>query len=552
MIEQNSIENLKQRLDIVDVVGHYLELKRSGASFKTVCPFHDDTNPSLHVSPAKQIFHCFVCGAGGDAITFVMDYEKLSYPEAIEKLASIYNFSLTYTQNDENLNNQKKTLDMLNLYYKKCLSENQIAKAYLKNRGIFNSSIEKFSIGYAGESFSTLSFLKNSGITISEAKDVGVADIGEKGKAYAKFIQRITFPIHAQNGKLVGFGGRTISNHPAKYINSPQTKLFNKSRLLYGYDKAKQDILKQNSIIITEGYLDVIMLHQAGFTNTVATLGTALTNEHIPLISRGEPKVILSYDGDMAGITAAFKASKMLSLHSIEGGVVIFKDGVDPADMVQAGENEKLSKLFSNPKPFVEFCLEEIVKKFNIHEPLQKQKALYECQIYLKDLPKIVSSSYGGLLANMLGIKENMVKLSSSQTKTIQNNPKKFEDFQELSIIKTILQTPGLIDTVLDTIEPSMFRVHFEEISLLLNNNTQNPMLRRILMWEDVKTFNEHELKNALLNILVSFYQEELKKVKSKQNLSYEDKSFFIQKIQNILFKLKKGELVSYESFSTI
>ncbi len=551
MIEQNCIENLKQRLDIVDVVGHYLELKRSGASFKAVCPFHNDTNPSLHVSPAKQIYHCFVCEAGGDAIKFVMEHEKLNYPEAIEKLASMYNFSLTYTQNNQNQTNQKKILEMLNLHYQKCLSQNAYARDYLKKRGIFSSSVEKFSLGYAPESSNTLSFLQNSGATMSECKEVGVADIGQNGRGYARFIERITFPIHEQNGRIVGFGGRTISNHPAKYVNSPQTKLFNKSRLLYGYYKAKQDIFKQKSIIITEGYLDVIMLHQAGFTTAVATLGTALTNEHIPLITRGEPKVILSYDGDTAGIAAAFKAAKMLSHHSINGGVVIFSEGLDPADMVKSGQTDRLTKLFSNPKPFVEFCLEQIVKSFDIKEPLQKQKALNEGLEYLKSLPAIVSSSYKGLFADMLGIKESFVKVSSSP-KQQASSQKKMEDLGELTIIKTLLQTPSLIDTVLDTIDPSMFKMHYEEFSFLLQNQTQNPALRRILMLDDIKLLSEEDLKAALMNLLKSHYQHELKKIKSNKTISYKDKSFLIQKIQNILFKLKRGEWVTYESFSTI
>ncbi len=551
MIDNSSIENLKQRLDIVDVVGHYLELKRSGASLKAVCPFHDDTTPSMHVSPSKQIYHCFACGAGGDSIKFVMEYEKLSYPEAIERLASIYNFSLSYTKGDKNSGEQKKVLEMLNLNFQQNLSHNQAAQEYLHKRGIYTSSLEKFEIGYAGTSNQTLSFLQNSGVTINDAREVGVADMGENGRAYSRFIERITFPIYSANGKLVGFGGRTISNHPAKYINSPQTKLFNKSRLLYGYAQAKTNIFKKRSIIITEGYLDVMMLHQAGFTNAVATLGTALTSEHLPLILRGEPKVILSYDGDEAGLNAAFKASKMLSSHSLDGGVVIFSDGLDPADMVKNSQTKQLNDLFSHPKPFVEFCIEYIIKSYNIKEPIQKQKALKEAMDYLKTLPNVISASYQGILASMLGIKENLVQVST-QKRTKTPNQRQFEDFSELSIIKTILQTPHLIDTVLDTIDPKMFRTHKDEFSLLLNNQHDSPTLRRILLWEDVKTYSEEELKNGLLNLMMLYYQEELKRVKNSKKLDFASKSFYLRKIQDKIQKLKNGEMVEYESFSTL
>ncbi len=553
MIDNTSIENLKQRLDIVDVVGNYLELKRSGSSLLAVCPFHDDTKPSLHVSASKQIYHCFACGAGGDSIKFVMEHEKLSYPEAIERLASMYNFSLNYTQNDGKAEAQKRILETINTHYQKCLDANEVAKKYLEDRGIFSSSVEKFELGFAKTSFEVLNFLQNSGISVAEAQEFGIADIGQNGRAYARLSERITFPIYAQNGKLVGFGGRTISNHPAKYINSPQTKLFNKSRLLYGYDKAKQDIIKKKTIIVTEGYLDVIMLHQAGFTNAVATLGTALTKDHLPLLRRAEPKVVLSYDGDTAGINAAFKASQLLSLHGIEGGVVIFSDGVDPADMVKNGHTQELSNLFLHPKPFVEFCVEQTVRAYDIKNPMQKQKALDEASAYLKQLSPVVASSYQGLLASMLNVKESLVKVNThKQYRQVQSKPKKFQDLQELGIVKTLLQTPSLIDTVLDIIKPDMLRNHFGEFELVLNKQKDSPVLREIMLLDDIKAYNEDELKNALLNVCIFYYQEQLGQVKSRGDLDFKKKSFLIKKIYNKIEKLKKGTLVEYESFSTI
>lgn len=551
MIEENSIQTLKQRLDIVDVVGNYLELKRSGASLKAVCPFHDDTTPSLHVSSSKQIYHCFACGAGGDSIKFVMEYEKLSYPEAIEKLASMYNFSLTYTSTPSQNITQKPVLELLNNFFIKSLQQNEQAKNYLAQRGISEQSIQAFQIGYAPSSYESLQYLKANGINVQDGQKVGVLDIGQNG-VYARFVQRITFSIYSPHGKMVGFGGRSITNHPAKYINSPQTYLFNKSRLLYGYHLAKQSILKTQCMIVTEGYLDVIMLHQAGFSNTVATLGTALTQDHLPLISRLGCKLILAYDGDEAGINAAFKASFMLSLHVIEGGVVIFNDNLDPADMVKNNQIQKLKQLFANPKPFVQFTLERIALKYNLFEPTQQQFALNECTQYLKSLPKIIASSYEGFLANILHVKQNLVHVKTQKQEYKKQNEKKFEDFVELSIIKTLLQTPYLIDTFLDTIDPRMFKTHFYELNLLLQNNLEHASLRRIIMWNDIKTFNEEELLKSLINIMILFYQQELIKIKQRKDLDYKHKSFYLNKIQNILFKLKKGELVPYESFGTI
>jgi len=553
MIDEQSIQTLKQRLDIIDVVGHYMELKKSGSAYKCLCPFHDDSSPSLHVSPSKQIYHCFACGAGGDSIKFVMEYEKLTYPEAIEKLASLYNFSLSYTDKGGQKREEKKVLEALNLYYQQCLDGNKEALNYIKERGIYDVSIEKFGIGYAPSSGQSLHFLQERGFTINDAKEVGAADIGQNGRAYARFIERITFPIHSPSGKIVGFGGRTISGHVAKYVNSPQSRVFNKSYILYGYHLAKEYIHQENRLIVTEGYLDVIMLHQAGFHTAVATLGTALTNEHLPLITRGNPRVILAYDGDEAGINAALKASKLLANHNIGGGVVIFKDGVDPADMVAKGLNAKLAKLFDNSQPFVEFCLEYLIKSHNIKDPLEKQKALESGKEFLATLPVAVAGAYRGMLADMLGLKEAHVQVSTPLKNRNENKkPRTYDDVLELTIIKTLLHEPSHIDTVLDLVDSSMFKAHREEFNTLLQGGQDTPILRRLLLWDDIKVYDEAELLRALIHFMGTHYQAELERIKRAPGLSYDKKSFLIRKIQNIIFKLKKGELVPYESISTL
>ncbi|WP_458700243.1 DNA primase [Sulfurospirillum sp. 1307] len=544
MIDNNSIENLKTRLDIVDVVGSYLELKKSGANFKCVCPFHDDSNPSLVISPSKQIYHCFSCGAGGDSIKFVMEYEKLSYPEAIEKLANMYNFSLTYTSQNGKKQEDRKLLENLNNFYKKNLDNNTFAKEYLTKRGIGEASIEKFEIGYAPSSRETLSFLGSHGYSVSEAIELGILGSGEGG-TYARFIERIMFPIKSASGKIVGFGGRTINNHPAKYINSPQTKLFNKSYLLYGYNFAKENIFKQNNIIITEGYLDVIMLHQAGFQTAVATLGTALTKEHLPLITKTNPRVILAYDGDSAGIAAALKASLMLSKMSVDGGVVIFGAGADPADMVKNGQIEELNRLFNKPTAFVEFVITHIIKKYNIKNPIEKQKALEETSAYLKTLPATINEEYTGIVAAKLNISQNLIKVQTHNSSRLQNNKRVFEDILELTIIKTLLTKPSLIDTLLDTINPKMFKTHQIELDALLKNQKDHPKLREILLRDDIKVYGESEFTASMLNFLINFYNEEFKRVKNS-DMDYDKKSFMIRKIQENIFHLKQGRLVNY------
>ncbi|RXK13041.1 DNA primase [Halarcobacter mediterraneus] len=542
MITKESIENLKNHLDIVDVVSQFLELKKSGANFKACCPFHGEDTPSFVVSPAKQIYHCFGCGAGGDSIKFVMEYEKLSYPEALEKLASMYNVSLAY----DNKNQKKqdtKVLEAANKFYQKLFVNNSKAKEYIKSRGISEFSIEKFEIGYAPSSSDTINYLKNNHFNLAEAKDLGLIDTGTNG-LYSRFIERITFPIYSISSKIVGFGGRTISGHNAKYINSPQTKIFNKSKLLYGYNLAKENIYKKNQLIVTEGYLDVIMLHQAGFNTAVATLGTALTKEHLPLLRRGEPKVIVAYDGDKPGLNAAFKASVLLSQSEFEGGVVIFSEGKDPADMVKEGQVEELNKIFSIPTTFIIYSIDYIISKYNINDPGQKQKALLEANDYLKTLNELYQDEYKRYLAQKLNIRENLVKVSSDKVRRNDVNLTKI-DIAELCIIKSILEKPERLNMTLDLVDSSMFEYHQNEFQSLLSDKG-NPILNGILLNDKLEVYEDDRLKSELLILLLKFYTNELRKVQYNKELPFREKANLLRKIKDNIYQLKQGKLVSY------
>ena len=550
MIEPSSIENLRSQIDIVDVIGEYIELKKAGANFKANCPFHGEKTPSFVVSPSKQIFHCFGCGIGGDSIKFVMEYEKLSYPQAIEKLAQRYNIPLLYTKDDNNFNKKKRVLEELNEFYKKKLETTPLAKQYLLDRGIFESTIEKFEIGYAPSSKESLDILRQNNISTNEALEVGAIAIDEGGRAYARFTNRITFPIFNQSGKIVGFGGRTITNHPAKYINSPQSKIFDKSRLLYGFDKARISISKMNKVIICEGYLDVIMLHQAGFTNAVATLGTALTSSHIPILIKSADEVIVAYDGDNAGINAAFKASTMLSTRGIKGGVVIFEGGLDPADMVKEGRIKELKEIFSKPKGFVEFCFEYIVNKYDLNDPLQKEEAFKKTKSYLQTLSPILQDEYKLYLSALLKID---VRHIQTNNKTLSNQSKKSkrEDISELSMIKTFLMHPYLINTLLDIVGEDVFVTHKEEFQALLKEDKKHPKLIEIDLREDIKPLSEEELRDQIINILILKNREKLTQIKLDKSMSFEKKSYLMRKVNENIRKLKKGEIVGYEMFST-
>ncbi len=543
MIKKESIENLKNNLDVVDIISQYIELKKSGANFKACCPFHGETTPSFVVSPAKQIYHCFGCGVGGDSIKFVMEYEKLTYPETIEKLASMNNFTLEYEENSSEKKQDTRVIEEVNKFYQKLFVSNPAVKDYIHQRGISDFSVEKFEIGYAPISADTINFLKSNHYNLTDAIDLGIIDTGTNG-LYSRFIERITFPIYSISGKLVGFGGRTITGHNAKYVNSPQTKLFNKSKLLYGYQIAKEYIYKKNQIIVCEGYLDVIMLHQAGFNTAVATLGTALTADHLPLLRRGEPKVILAYDGDKAGLAAAFKASVMLSQSEFEGGVIIFADGMDPADMVNKNKVEELNEIFANPISFTPYAIDYIISKYDINDANQKQKALIESNEYLKSLGLIYQDEYKRYLAQKLNIRENLIQISSNKQRAFTPSLSKI-DIAELCIIKSILEKPQRLDAVLDIVDASMFEAHKNEFELVLTD-INNISLNSIVLNEKLENYDDERLNQELLTLLYKFYANKLTAISYDKELDFRQKANLIRKIKDNIYQLKQGKLVSY------
>ncbi len=551
MIEQSSIESLKSTIDIVDVLGNYIELKKAGANYKANCPFHGEKTPSFVVSPSKQIYHCFGCGVGGDAIKFIMETEHINYPEAIEKLASMYNFSLRHTQGSSDYSESKRVLEVMQKWYSNNLNQSKTSQTYLQGRAIAQHSIEAFGVGFVPEGQTVMGYLKSQHIPLPQAVEAGVVAKGEDGRFYARLNQRITFPIYSPNGALVGFGGRTITNHPAKYINSPQTKLFNKSRLLYGYHRAKETIYKGKEIIICEGYLDVIMFHQAGFKAAVATLGTALTDDHLPLLRKGEPKVILAYDGDKAGVAAALKAAKLLGSHGFEGGVVLFPGGQDPADLIAAGESDKVASLLRGAKLLIPFVLEQIAASYDLNNPNQKEVAFGEMKAYLSTLSPIVKDAYIPAAATILGVSSALFGGGRDHSRVKQQfaGVQAKEDPEWQSILKTLIEHASLIDDVMDVLSDDMLGGYVEIFQAITQNQMEHPGVMRLSVDAVIPVLTQEELNNALLKQLERYYLHKFKQAMADGSLPFEKKVYIRNKIQkDIIPKLKRGELVPYES----
>ncbi|EOI9936918.1 DNA primase [Campylobacter jejuni] len=455
MITKESIENLSQRLNIVDIIENYIEVKKQGSSFVCICPFHADKNPSMHINPTKGFYHCFACKAGGDAFKFVMDYEKLSFADAVEKVASLSNFTLSYTkEKQENKKELKSILPSLNAYFKDNLKHHKEVLTYLYQRALNDKDIAKFELGFAGASEDSIRLLQNQKIPLEDAMSVGALKKDENNEFYASFIWRITFPIYDHKDLLVGFGGRTLNpNVPAKYVNSPQNILFDKSRIFYAFNIAKENIAQKKEIIVCEGYMDAIAFHKAGFNNAVAVLGTALTEHHLPLIRRYDAKVILCFDNDEAGLKAATRSAFLLSTNKIDGKVAILQGGKDPAELVAKNESTKLHDILDEGIELGEFYIRRLISTHSIISALDKQKALETIQKFTFNLEPLVANSYTSLVSNLLKVDEKFIVLSQNSKKTIQtplisqnkyNFPKEKIHIAELELIAFLKQHPDI------------------------------------------------------------------------------------------------------------
>ncbi|RQD68189.1 DNA primase [Campylobacter hepaticus] len=451
MIAKESIEILSQRLNIVDIIENYIEVKKQGSSFVCVCPFHADKNPSMHINPTKGFYHCFACKAGGDAFKFVMDYEKLSFADAVEKVASLSNFTLSYTKEKQgNKKELKFILPMLNAYFKDNLKHNKEALNYLYQRKLNDKDIVQFELGFAKASEDSIRLLQNENIALEDGLSVGALKKDEKNQFYASFTWRITFPIYDHKNFLVGFGGRTLNSHTmAKYINSPQNIFFDKSKIFYAFNIAKENIIKKKEMIICEGYMDVIALHKAGFNNAVAVLGTALTQHHLPLIRRYEAKVILCFDNDEAGLNAATRSAFLLSTHKIDGKVALLKGGKDPAELIANNEITKLYDIFEKGMELGEFYIRRLLTNHSLNSALDKQKALENIQKYTFALEPLIANSYTNLVASLLGVEQKFILLSKNSKKNLQISLNTQSNFYkekihivELELISFLQQNP--------------------------------------------------------------------------------------------------------------
>jgi DNA primase len=433
----------------------------------------------------------------------------LSFPEAVEELASRYSFQLEYEQGGKPKEEDSDTLEILedlNSWFQKNLIGEPLN--YLLNRGVSKSSIQKFKIGFAPNSYDVLNFLHQKGVDFKVAEELGVVSFDENNNPYSRFINRITFPIFSSRGKIIAFGGRTISNHPAKYLNSPTTKFFNKSKTLYGYNFARKEISKQKKVFVVEGYLDVVLLFQSGLENVVAPLGTAFGEGHLPLFKRaGNPILSFGFDGDSAGVEATKRALEVVFSSGLQTRVTLFPNGVDPADFVKNGKNDEVHKLLENGKDGVLFFLETIGKKYNLSNPYERSQCRNDGIQTISKLPESVRKEYWKIFAREIlreEVSEKTKKLKRGERESNLNNK---DSLFEISLIRSIIDNRKILKKVENVFGESGFK-YYREIYKDLKNETENENLKKISMM-DCNIFSESEVEIEIINYQIRKNLEE-------------------------------------------
>ena len=374
------IEEVRTRNDIVEVISGYVRLQKKGSNYFGLCPFHNEKSPSFSVSPGKQMYYCFGCGAGGNVITFLMEYENQTFPEAVRTLAQRAGIALPEADDSKEArqadSRRAKLLEINKeaakyFYYQLRTERGSVGMEYLRKRELSDETMNHFGLGYANKySNDLIQYLKSKGYSEDLIRDAGLCNVDEKHGMYDKFWNRVMFPIQDINHRVIGFGGRVMGDGKPKYLNSPETEIFDKSRNLYGLNFARTS--RKGNVILCEGYMDVIAMHQAGFTQAVASLGTAFTSGQASLLRRYANEILLSYDSDGAGVNAALRAIGILKEAGMTGRVINLEPYKDPDEFIKALGGEEFQKRLDHAETSFFFELRQLQKNYDLSDPEQK------------------------------------------------------------------------------------------------------------------------------------------------------------------------------------
>lgn len=419
---EEKVSEVRDRANIVEVISDYVSLKKAGRNFKGLCPFHSEKTPSFMVNEERQIFHCFGCGTGGDVFAFLMKVNQMSFPEAVEELARRYGVSLplptaSSTQTREAARREAffHLNELASSYFHEILTrrpEGEVARRYLTQRGILQRTIDEFRLGYALDRWEGLlrQFQKNK-VSLSMASELGLLIPKGKENWYDAFRGRVIFPIRNLQGRVVGFGGRAIGTAHPKYLNSPDSSLYHKGEVLYGLPEAKTFLREKDEVLIVEGYFDLLMLHQLGLRQSVATLGTALTPHHLRLLRRYTQRMVLVFDGDAAGQQASLRVLPVFLEEGLWPRVVLLPGGEDPDSFLRKGRLEEFKKMVAEAPLLMDFFLDRLAKIHNVKSVEGRARCADEGLAMIQRIPDAIQRDfYVKGLAERLELEVSLLK----------------------------------------------------------------------------------------------------------------------------------------------
>ena len=547
------IEEIRMRNDIVDVISGYVKLQRKGSSYFGLCPFHNEKSPSFSVSPSKQMYYCFGCGAGGNVFTFLMEYENYSFMEALRVLADRAGIQLPqqeYSQEAKEQADLKATLLEVNklaakYYYYQLRRENGAqGMAYLKGRELSEETINRFGLGYSDKFSNDLyRYLKSKNYSDEILRQSGLFNVDERRGMYDKFWNRVIFPIMDVNNRVIGFGGRVMGDAKPKYLNSPETKIFDKSRNLYGLNIARTS--RKKNLIICEGYMDVISMHQAGFNNAVASLGTALTSQQASLLKRYTDEVLIIYDSDEAGVKAALRAIPMLKTAGLATKVINLKPYKDPDEFIKNMGKEAFQERLDQGMNSFMYELHALEQQYDMKDPQGKTDFFKEtARKMLRFEDEIERNNYIQAVADSYRIEpENLRKMVNRMAmqgvgiqepmkpKSGQNRPREKQDGYEMSqklMLTWLTSYPEIFGQVSQYISPDDFtnplyhtvaEMLYRQYSdgelnpaRLLNNFTDSDEQKEVaaVFNARIPLETEEERKKALLDVICRLKEDSI------------------------------------------
>lgn len=528
---RGSAEQIKERLDIVELLSSYIKLEKSGINYKAKCPFHNERTASFFVSPTRQNFYCFGCQASGDIFTFVEKFEGLDFRGALELLATKAGITLSKLENKETEKNKQRLFEALEkatLFFEKNLEQSGDTKKYVLGRGINLETIKKWRIGFVEEDWRKLqNFLEGQGFSKEEMLSAGlIKKVDGEEKYYDTFRNRVMFPIFDSVGRVIAFSGRFLGedDKTPKYLNSPETTVFRKSEVLYGFHIAKNFIRKLDYTVIVEGQMDIVLSHQAGVLNTVASSGTSITEEHLKKIQKLSNRIIIAYDSDNAGRKAAIRAGEIALGLGMEVKVAILKEGEDPASIVKEN-SEEWKEVLRNSKNIVEFALDKIIKEKSGNSLIKEISR--EVIPLLSSIKSDIEKSYLiKIVSDRVGVREDSIwndlkNIKAGRTEAQNNIPEKEEIKKDPeSILIGLIFTNGG-DRAKELIERYSKIVGEEEVKENLSRYEKD---KEVLMFQSEKYINDENENNIIDEVLNRIELNRLKNV-MKENTEKLDRS---------------------------